>query len=279
MPIDLQMLNRRRLERWGQTPETRVDGEDAAVEMINRAGVVTLFPASPEIPNLYHAYVGSPDAKPESEWSSPAGHVYGWRWTLGRREAGFYTAIVRSRPTWVSWALLPALLRLRGELRTPDELYHAGELSDGALRVARALEEAGGVLSTGELRHAAGFPTGKAQRAAYLKAVEELDTRLLLAKVFSSDNEDMSHALVSVRYPEHVAAAERMGREKALEQFLKTYLSQAIYALPGLLAKHLKLPEPELRAGFERLVAAQSTEAVILAGQKGDCYVLKNTLN
>jgi hypothetical protein len=279
MVSDLQGLNARRLERWGQTSETRTADEDAAVKLIQRAGVVTLFPASPEIPNLYHAYVGSPGAKPESEWNSPAGHVYGWRWTLGRRAAAFYTAIVRSRPTWVSWALLPALLRLRGELRTPDELYHAGQLSDGALRVARALEESGGVLSTGELRRAAGFPTGKAQRAAYLKAVEELDTRLLLAKVFSSDNEDMSHALVSVRYPEHVAAAERMEREQALEQFLKTYLSQAIYALPGPLAKHLKLPEPELRAGFERLVAAKGAEAATLAGQKGMCYVLKNALN
>jgi hypothetical protein len=279
MTTDLQELNARRLDRWGQRPETHAADEDAAIELIERAGVVTLFPASPEIPNLYHAYVGSPDARPESEWNSPAGHVYGWRWTLGRRGAGFYTAIVRSRPTWVSWTLLPALLRLRGELRAPDELYGAGELSSGAQRIARVLEESGGVLSTGELRRAAGFPTGKAQRAAYLKAVEELDTRLLLAKVFSGESEDMSHALVSIRYPEHVAAAERMGREQALELFLKTYLPQAIYALPGPLAKHLKLPEAELRAGFEQLVAANGAEAVTFIGQKGICYVLKNALN
>jgi len=97
---------------------------------------------------------------------------------------------VRNRPTWVSWKLLPALLQVRGDLRTPEQIYQAGELSNDALRIAQALEQTGGVLSTGELRRIAGFPTGKPQRAAYLKAIEELDTRLLLAKVFSEDDLD-----------------------------------------------------------------------------------------
>jgi hypothetical protein len=273
MMDEMHVLRGQRLANWSQTPETKLPGADEATRLIERVGMATLFPASLEIPNLYHAYVGDPNAKPDSAWDSPAGEVYSWRWALGRREAAFYTAIVRSRPTWVSWDLLPAVLRLRADLRAPEEIHGAGELSDGALRIAQALEEAGGVLSTGDVRRAAGFPTGKAERAAYLKAIEELDTRLLLAKVFSDDDEDMRHALVSVRYADHVAHAEELGRDGALEQFLTIYLLNAVYATPALLAKHLKLAEPELHASLERLATQGRATRTALPGYKGDCYV------
>src|SRR6266536_5136975 len=220
---DLQQFQAMRLARWRQTPATRVPDSAAAAQLIGQAGIATLFPASPEIPNLFHAHVGDPYARPEAEWDSPAGQVYGWRWELGRSQAAFYTAIVRNRPTWVSWKLLPALLQVRGDLHTPEQIYQAGELSNDALRIAQALEQTGGVLSTGELRRIAGFPTGKPQRAAYVKAIEELDTRLLLAKVFSEDDLDMRHALVAMRYPEHVAQAEELSRAAALRQFLLAY--------------------------------------------------------
>jgi hypothetical protein len=270
---ELASLQARRLERWCQTPQTRIADATAAKELIERVGIATLFPASPEVPNLYHAYVGDPAAAVASEWDSPAGHVYGWRWELGRAEAAFYTAIVRNRPTWVSWPLLPAVIRLRGELRTPDELYDLGELPADAYKVAQALEEAGGVLSTAELRQKAGFPAGKTQRAAYLRAVEALDTRLLLAKVFAVDDEDMRHALVALRYPDAVAAAERMTREEALAQVLPAYLPHAVYALPAVLSRHLKVPEAELRAGLDRLAADGRAATITLPEQTGACYV------
>ena len=271
--MDQHALHAQRLERGGQTPGTRIGGPEGAVALIERVGVATLFPASAEVPNLYHAYMGDPEARTDSGHDSPSGEVYGWRWALGRREAAFYTAIVRNRPTWVGWALLPAVLRLRGELRGAPELHEAGELSGNALRVAQALEAAGGVLSTGELRREAGFPTGKDQRAAYLKAVEELDTRLLLAKVFAAGDDDMRHALVRARYPEQVAAAEKLTREEALARVLAVYLPPAVYAVPAVLAKDLRLPEAELRAGLGRLVEAGRAVEVELSGQKGTCYV------
>ncbi len=275
--VDILSLYEQRLARWCQTPQTRISDPEAAAGLINRVGVATLFPASPEIPNLFHAYVGDPEAQTSPQWDSPAGHVYGWRWELGRQEAAFYSVLVRHRPTWVSWNLLAAVIRLRGELRAPEELYLQGELSTDARRIAQALEEAGGVLSTGELRQRAGFPVGKPQRAAYLKVVEELDRRLLLAKVFSMDDDDMCHALVTARYPEQVAIARRMSREEALEQFLRIYLAQAIYALPTVLAKHLDLAEAELRMGLDRLVTAHLAAPVEFPGQKRTCYMWHET--
>jgi len=277
-PTAESTLYRRRLEHWSQTPQTRIPNSLQAATLTNQVGLATLYPASPEIPNLFHAYMGRPDAPTDSGHDSPSGHVYGWRWDLGRAEAAFYTAIVRRRPTWVSWALLPAVIRLLGEPRTPDELYDLGAISPDAYRIARVLESAERALSTGELRREAGFPVGKERRAAYLKAVDELETRMLLAKVFSVDDLDMRHALVSVRYPEHVEAAEQVTREEALDRFLATYLPRAVYAVPARLAKHLGLPEGELRAGLEQLRATGRVSVMALPFEETPCYVWEGEL-
>ena len=272
----LAALRARRLERWCQTPTTHIADAAEAPPLIQRAGVVTLFPASPEVPDLYHAHVGDPAAPTESKWDSPSGEVYTWRWKLGRPEVAFYSVLVRGRPTWVSWELLPAVLRLWGETRTPDELSDLGVLSPDAYRIAQALEASGGVLATGELRQAAGFPTGKTQRSTYLKAIDELDKRLLLAKVFAADADDMSHALVAMRYRPHVDAADRMSREEALDRFLLAYLPHAVYALPDVLARHLKLGLPELLAGLDRLTVAGRAITATFPERKGVCYVWLN---
>jgi hypothetical protein len=253
-------LTAMRQARWAQTPEDRVLDPESARALIERLGIVTHFFASPEFPNLYHAHMGDPNAPTDPRHDSPAGDVYTWRWHLGRMGAGFYTAIVRKRPTWVHWDLLPAVLRLRGEMRTPDELFDLGVISELAYRIARALEAAGEPLSTGRLRQEAGFPTGREQRAAYQKAVEELDTRLMLTKEFSTEDDEMHHALVMDRYREYLIAAERLTIEGALDRFLVTYLANAVYALPAPLARHLGVEEAPLRAALERLVTAGIAE-------------------
>jgi len=269
----------RRQAAWGQTPEHRIGGPDEGRALIDRLGLVTLFPASPEIPNLYHAFMGDPDAPVDSSHSSPSGEVYTWRWTLGGQDAAFYATIVRNRPTWVSWPLLPAVLRLRGELRAADELYVAGEISDNARRIAEALDEAGEALATGDLRREAGFPTGKEQRAAYLKALDELDRRLMVAKVFTAGSTDMSHTLVHVRYPEALVTAERLTSDEALSQLLEPYLPAASYVVPGMLAKHLGIAEAELRAALDRFVANSALAPAKLEGQRGRCYVWQGEPN
>ncbi|GAC1397150.1 MAG: hypothetical protein NVSMB52_10850 [Chloroflexota bacterium] len=271
--LDLETLHAQRLARWGQTDDTRIPDADAAAALIGRLGVVTLYPVSPQVPNLLGAFVGDPDAKPAPEWDSPGGQVYGWRWSLGRADAAFYTAIVRNRPTWVAWPLLSSLLRLRGELRPPDALYLSGELSANAYRIASALGASGGVLTTGQLRRRAGFPTGKAQRSAYLKAVDELDSRLLLAKVFSLGDLDMSHALVRLRYPRIVEEAEQITIEDAFDRFLGVYFPSAVYVLPSSLAKHLKVEETDLRLALDRLVESKQARRDKVVGQKGSIYV------
>ncbi len=273
MTASLADLRQRRLRNWRQTPDNRLSGADDAGSVIDQHGIVTLYPVSPEVPNLFSAYLGDPEAKTDPNWDSPSGQVYTWRWVLGRREVALYAVLARGRPTWISWAMVPAVLRLWSDQRTPDELSDAGLISSDAYRIALALDRAGGVLATGELRQEAGFPTGKDQRAAFLKAIAELDARLLLAKTFAGDGDEMQHNLITARYPDLAAASERLGREDALDAWLRIYLSGAVYAFPTPLAKHLKLPEAELRAALDRLAAAGLAEQATFPDQKGACYI------
>jgi hypothetical protein len=259
-----QMYVQQRLHHWCQTSETRLSGVQVAPAFIERVGVATLYPASPEFPNLFSAYVGDPDTKTDSGWETPSGEVHTWRWTLGRRSAAFYTALIRRRPTWIRWSLLPAILRLCGALHPVEELYRAGQLTTDAYRIAQTLEATEGALATSELRELAGFPRGTASRAAYLKAVEELEAHLLLAKIFLSEGENMHHTLVRKQYPDQVAAADRLSLEEALDQFLQTYLPQAIYANPPVLAKDLRIPVAALSAAFERMMAAHQVVPIKL---------------
>ena len=261
-----------RLHNWRQTPETRLTGAGMAPAFIERVGVATLFPASPEFPNLFSAYVGDSEAKTDSGWDTPSGEVYSWRWTLGRQAAAFYTTLVRRRPSWIRWSLPPTILRLCSALRTPEELYEAGQLSAEAYRIALVLEAASGILNTGELREQAGFPRGTSSRTAYLKAVEELESHLLLAKVFLSEGDTMHHALVRERYPDQVVAAERMTIDEALDQFLTVYLPQAVYANPPILAKDLKLPLATIYTALERLVAKHQAIQIPLS-RNSDGYM------
>jgi hypothetical protein len=274
--LALDSLHALRLERWRQTPQTKIANASDGAALIGELGVVTAFPAWPEVPNLYSAHVGDPDRKTEMEWDSPSGTVYTWRWELGRANTAFYGVIVRRRPTFVAWPLLPSVLRLWGELRTPDELFDLGKLSANAYRIVQALEEAGGTLTTRGLREAAEFPLGSRSRCDYLKAVDELDGRLLLGKVFEEgmgDGDEMAHALVSMRWREHADAADRLTRDEALRTFLCSYLPAAVYVLPTAFARRLKMDESEVRACLERLADDEQVERVTLPGQKGLSYV------
>ncbi len=285
-------LRAQRLAAWRQTAERRIAGPDEGAELINALGLVTLYPVTLETPNLYSAFVGDPERPTDSKWDSPSGEVYTWRWVLGRRAVACYTVVVRKRPTWIAWDLLPATLRLMSDPRMPDELLHLGIISPEAHRVARALEEAERPLSTSELREAANFPTGKEQRAAYAKALAELDARLLLTRVFSPDARaasdpapapgeasgegemtGMGHTLFSVSYREHVDAAERLTREQALDQLLTRYLPGAIWAATKPLSRALGLPQAELDAALTRLQERGQARPLTLAEISGPAWL------
>lgn len=237
----------------------------AAKAFIDRVGICTLYPTNPEVPNLFHAYVSDPNAKGEAKWDSPSGQIYTWRWELGKVQAAFYAVLIGKKPTFVAWHLLPLVLAINMDPRHPEELYELGELSANALKIARALEENGQPMGTDALRKAAEFPVGKPHRTAYLKALEELEHRLLVAKTFAGD-EQMLHALVDLQYREASEQARKLTREVALRDLLATLLREWVVITAKPLARGLRLPHAEL------VSALQSLPGIT---QEGDTYSLQ----
>lgn len=261
-----RLLEKRRL-LWRQVPDGNVPDPEAARAFIDQVGVCTLYPASSEFPNLFHAHAGDPDAKTSSSWDSPSGRVYCWRWALGKAQAAFYGSVVARKPTWVSWEALPCLLGALMERRDLEAVYRAGELSLEARRVAQAYADGETVLSTKELRARAGFPTGKENRAAYLRAVDELESRLLLAKAFPAEEgeDDMAHAWVPAAYPEAVAKARAMKPDDAFAELLGRVLPWAVFLDPKVVARHLRVDLARVHAAGETL--AQNGKATLENGR------------
>ena len=144
------------------------------------------------------------------------------------------------------------------EMRTPDELYDSGLISERAYKMACAFEDSEGVLSTRELRERAGFPTGKDNRAMYLKALGELEGLLLVANRFAEDgkDDDMNHALVDFHYRDFAEQARKIGAEAGLRGLLERYLPVAVYLELKTFARHLRLDPTTLDGAVDELVAA-----------------------
>lgn len=270
MNIDeLKALRRR---NWRQDGERLLATSDDAAPFIEEVGIATLYAASPEFPSLMLAHVGKESYVADAKWDSPSGFVYGWRWELGRPAAAFYTSIVAKKPTWVSWSLLPIVLAALMTRRDPEELYEAGELTRDGLRVYQALRAAPGLMSTGDLRASAGFPKGKESRAAYLKAVEELESHLLLAKVFACDGsgDEMCHSAIADRYPEVVESALSLSREHAIRSLLSNQLDHSAFVDPATFSRHLRLPAALVEGSLTELGARP------LSDGKRTIYALEN---
>lgn len=261
--MQFESLKRHRMRNWFQDGEATLETSADGAAFIDRVKLATLYAPSSEFPSLLLGHVGQQSYVAEATWDSPAGFVYGWRWEIGKPGLAFYSTIVAKKPTWVSWPLLPVVLAALMERRDPEEVYRAGDMSRDAYRVFEALRASDRPLVTGDLRARAGFPTGKENRAAYLKAVEELESRLLLAKVFEADSEgdEMGHAAVSQQYPDAWRAALTMPQDDAVVLLVREYLESAVYIEPSTFSRHLRLPQALVSAAIERLRCVPVTGA------------------
>jgi len=252
---DLESLKEARTRNWRQVPEAKIETSGEAIPFINEVGIATLFAASSEFPSLYQAHMGDPNPPVDAKWDSPSGYVYTWRWEIGRPHAAFYGVVVAKKPTWVAFDHLPTVLAALMDRRTPEEVYAAGEMSKNALDLVRAFDGTEGVLSTKELRARGGFEKGKESRAAYLKAVEELDSRLWFGKRFSQEGsgDEMSHALVWRHYPAAHESAMQMTPLGGLVALLAKHLEKAAYIDPKAIGRHLRVNPAILNEALGKL--------------------------
>jgi hypothetical protein len=239
--------------------------------MINALGMVTLYEASPEFPSLMLAHMGLSSYKVDSSWDSPSGFVYTWRWEIGKRRVAFYSSIVGKKPTWVSFEMLPVVLGALMERRPAPELYESGELSQPALRVWECLASHKEPVSTGDLRQGAGFPKGKEHRAAYLKAVTELEAALYLVKTFAAvegNADEMGHGLVQNLFPKAWSAARAMSRDVAIEKLILHHMEANCFIETAPFARALRLPPASVKEKQEQLLQSGRVKEIEDAPQR-----------
>ena len=259
--MDLSELEKQRLECWCQDGKHSVPDPTAAVDFINKVGICPLYKASDEFPDLFHAHTSDPTQVPDASWDSISGEIYTWRWKIGGTDGAFYAALVAKKPTWVAWKLLPDVLTAFMDRRTPDELFDLGLLSADGHKIAAVLEEAGGVLSTKDLRKEAGFPTGKENRKSFLKAVEELESFLWLAKKTSEGVDDMSHAYIPTFYKAQSEQAYNSDPADGLKAVLGAYIEVAKFVRPLPFAKAFRIKAEAVESAATSLGLSQLEES------------------
>jgi hypothetical protein len=211
-----------------------------AVRFLDAAGCCLLFPVRGlPLPSMYYA-VARRDIRLGPGWDKYCELIWEWKDDLPRRRRAFYAKYFRGRGTFISLALLPHFLAMRGAAAGDfDRLYAEGRLSDAARRIGRALAEHG-PLATLELRHACRMES-KAANIRFKRAMLELQG-LLGVTHFGAEQETAAwpsarFELTARAFPRQVAAARRLSPEQARRAIAAKYLEWHPEASPAAVAR------------------------------------------
>jgi hypothetical protein len=227
----------------------RVRTAGDAVRFINAAGFCMLFPVkNVPLPSLYYAAA----RRYPATWDKYAEMLWEWKDNLPRQGRAFYAKYFRTRGTFISLAMLPNFLAMRGSAAAPgdpERLYAEGRISHDARTIWQALEEHG-PLATLELRHTCRMES-KAGNVRFKRAM--LDLQCLLVVVhFGAEQETAAwpsgrFALTARAFPRQVALARRIA-PAARAALASKYLQWHPDAPAAMLARLFGWPKPEAKA-------------------------------
>lgn len=208
--------------RWPRRVRTTAD----AVRFIDGVGYCLLFPVKRlPLPSIYYAVA----RRHPLTWDRYTERIWRWKDDLPRRRRAFYAKYFKGRGTFISLALLPHFLAMRGTSAAPhdhDHFYADGRISHDARTIWRALEQHG-PLATLELRHACKMES-KVANMTFKRAMLELQ-RLLLVVHFGTEQETAAWAsgrfeLTSRAFPDAVSRARRIAPVAARAIIAAKYL-------------------------------------------------------
>ncbi|MFH1086795.1 MAG: hypothetical protein V1772_13665 [Chloroflexota bacterium] len=278
----LDEIEARRDARYHRTPEGRVHTEEQARAFVDEVAFCYLFgDQGVEMPTLWAAICGARRPVPEHHNDDDLGRTWNWKDTLPARGEIYYGKLLRSKPTLVSLALLPAFYALSpnyGDVEDYILQYDEGQLSVEAKNVYEALLHEG-AMATSRLRIVAGLAGGGATARRFDNALTELQTELKIVKVGISDASSWGYAYVYDlflrRHPAVPAAARVLSTDAAMETLLLRYLSSVV-AVPAADARRLfRWDDWE----WERLLARLGERGIIhtdvdVQGLRGPCLML-----
>jgi len=174
-------------------------------------------------------------------WDKYCQKIWRWKDELGLKRRAWYAKYFKGRGTFISLAMLPNFLAMRGTAAAPgshEAFYAAGRIGHDARTIWRALEEHG-PLATLELRHACKIET-TAGNVRFKRAMLELQCMLLVVH-FGAEQETAAWAsgrfeLTARAFPEAITAARRIAPDEARAAIAAKYLEWHSGAAPARVA-------------------------------------------
>jgi hypothetical protein len=235
--------------RWYRDPVLQVSNVVDAERFIEHVGFAAcLSDARHPGPSLYLAVCGRRDAVlPRHVQKDPeASLTWHLKDQLLRRGKVYYAKLARGRATFIAPRMVPAFHAIWG-VRRVEEARRLGRPARAILKVLRREWEMG----TADLR----ADSGVADRAAFTRGLDQLQAAMLVipADVVYEPGFTYIWTLGVGRFPD--ALRRRLGREAALREIARCFLSSAALTVPGELARVTGLSRPEAGLGHHALVA------------------------
>ena len=233
--------------RWCREPTRQISTPIDAERFIEQVGFAAcLTDARRPGPSLYVAVCGRRDAvMPRNVQTDPeASLTWHLKDALIRRGKVYYGKLSRGKAMFIAPRMIPHFHAIWG-VRRSDEPRRLSKSARAILRVLRHEWEMG----TSDLR----TESQVADRPTFTRALDELQAAML---VIPADVVDQPFTYIWTlgvgRFPD--ALRRRVGRETALREIARCFLTSAELTIPGELARITGIPRPDAGRGNRALV-------------------------
>jgi len=235
--------------RWCREGLRQIDTAFDAERFIEHVGFAACLTDSRRPgPSLYVAVCGRRDAvMPRNvQKDEEASHTWLLKDEIVRRGRVYYAKLAGGKAMFLAPRMVPYFHAIWG-VRRVDEPRRLSRSARAILRVLRREWE----MATADLRDASGLKT----RHAFTSALDELQAAMLVvpSEVYYQPRFTYVWTLGVGRFPD--ALRRRVGRETALREIARCFLSGAGMTILGELARVTGLPRPDAGRGNRALVA------------------------
>jgi hypothetical protein len=236
-------------ERWRREGTRQVETAFEAERFIEQVGFAACLTDSRRPgPSLYVAVCGRRDAvMPRNVQKDPEASL-AWilKDELVRRGKVYYAKLSRGKAVFLAPRMIPYFHAVWG-VKQSEERRRLSKSARAILRVLRHEWE----MSTSELRDESGVK----ERSAFTKALDELQAAMIVvpSEVCYLPKFTYIWTLSVARFPD--ALLTRVGRDAALREIARCFLTGAGMTIPGELARVTGLSRPDAGRGNRALVA------------------------
>lgn len=257
-------------------PDLKVKSRREAVDFINQAGIVLLFPGdNVPLPDLWSAINGYERQIPKRHFDSSLHKTWEWKDDIPSRKEAWYGKIIRGKPAFIALSDLPAVYALSsnyGELDDYLEAYADGMMSNEAKTVYEVLLSQG-PLPTSTLRKATGmYGRGEIARR-FERAIVELQTDLKIVKSGISDANRWKYCYeydVLLRWlPNLGEEARNYTSRTAMRHIINRYLQTSIAAPPRLFPRLFGWDDSVTNRVIDEMLQDGSLKAIRVVGAPG----------